>query len=125
MYADIVRQKRNQTTLCGRHLCKDLLGVSGVHAKLTIFSLLQPAYGWSELLITFKGMLAILSALQVFPQILPYLRAFGKKPFQRDEAFGGFDHVREYRVDGSLDGLGKSKEHCRFGGIRKLTGSTP
>ncbi|KAJ3527466.1 hypothetical protein NM208_g10686 [Fusarium decemcellulare] len=57
------------------------------------FFLLEPAYGWSHLPVTQDGMLSLLTALDVFPNIYRYLKAFGRKTFARDEGFAGFDSV--------------------------------
>ncbi|KAF5003356.1 hypothetical protein FDECE_10086 [Fusarium decemcellulare] len=55
------------------------------------FFLLEPAYSWSHLPITQDGMLSLLTALDVFPNIHRYLTAFGRKSFPKDEGFAGFD----------------------------------
>lgn len=58
-------------------------------------------------------MLCLLERLDVFPQFARYLRVFGLKEFQRDEALGGFD----LRLDVNPDsGIAK-----QFGTLKKNT----
>ncbi|CAM1500523.1 Fc.00g096850.m01.CDS01 [Cosmosporella sp. VM-42] len=52
---------------------------------------LEPAWGWSDLPITQDGALRLFQALEVFPNIYRYIKAFRRKVFPRDEGFSGFD----------------------------------
>ncbi|KAK4671699.1 hypothetical protein QC764_0097930 [Podospora pseudoanserina] len=57
------------------------------------YVLLHPLIGRSPLLIPHRQMLHLLESWNVFPEICRYLNAFGKKYFNKDEAFAGFDCV--------------------------------
>ncbi|RTE79748.1 hypothetical protein BHE90_005787 [Fusarium euwallaceae] len=82
------------------------------------FFLLDPAYGWSNLPVTLSGMLSLLEALDVYPEVYRYIKAFGRKSFAKDEGFAGFDSIT------TLDGSGQwaSFESCyllKYVGIRE------
>ncbi|RSL42439.1 hypothetical protein CEP53_012193 [Fusarium sp. AF-6] len=82
------------------------------------FFLLDPAYAWSNLPVTRSGMLSLLEALDVYPEVYRYIKAFGRKSFAKDEGFAGFDSIT------TLDSSGQwaSLESCyllKYVGIRE------
>lgn len=81
--------------------------MSHFSSPLTSFSLLEPVYGWSQLLITHSGATKLFSALRVFPQIYRHIGAFGAKRFPRDEGFAGFASETTVDSTGSLSLFGK------------------
>ncbi|KAH7002181.1 hypothetical protein EDB80DRAFT_752508 [Ilyonectria destructans] len=82
------------------------------------YYLLEPAYGWSELPISYKGALDLFSTFHVFPEMYTYLSAFGRKSFSQDESFAGFDCAETVDENGAL----KTIESCyllKYVGLRE------
>ncbi|KAF7556416.1 hypothetical protein G7Z17_g1480 [Cylindrodendrum hubeiense] len=105
----------NVRAISGRITDDDEKNISRPIAR---YYLLEPGYAWSELPISYKGALDLLSTFRVFPELYTYLSAFGRKGFPQDESFAGFDCTETIDEDGALETL----ESCyllKYVGLRE------